>query len=150
MAILRNTPYPGMNFLVDLGGGDAHGPEAGLAEVILPEARVHVLEYRNGNERQPEVRKLQTTTRYGNLILRRGAIGSLSWYEWWQAVRQGDQSAVRTIAVHLLAEDQDGPVLTWKFVNARPVSHRFSPLNALGAEPFMETLEIAFERLEMQ
>jgi hypothetical protein len=36
MAVLRDRPYPGMNFLVDLGTGSSEGPEAGLAEVIFP------------------------------------------------------------------------------------------------------------------
>ena len=150
MAILRDKPYPGINFIVDLGTGEVDSPDAGLSEVVFPEARLQVLEYRNGNDRETEVRKLQTITKYGNLILRRGAIGSLSWYMWWNAVRQGDQTAVRTITVGLMNEDRTERVLTWKFLRARPVNHHFSPLNALGTEPFVESLEIAFERLEME
>jgi len=150
MAILRDKPYPGINFIVDLGIGDVDTTEAGLSEVVFPEARLQVLEYRNGNDPATEVRKLQTITKYGNLILRRGAIGSLSWYEWWNAVRNGDQNAVRTIRVILLNEDRTEQVLTWRFQRARPVNHQFSPLNALGTEALLETLEVAFERLEME
>jgi phage tail-like protein len=150
MAILREKPYPGINFIVDLGTGDVETVEAGLLEVIFPEARLEVLEYRNGNDRTTEPRKLQTITKYGNLILRRGAIGSLSWYGWWNAVRNGDQSAVRNITVVLLNEDRTEQVLTWKFFRARPVNHQFSPLCALGTEALLETLELAFERLEME
>ena len=150
MAVLRDRPYPGMNFLVDVGTGSSEGPEGGLAEVVFPEARIQVLEYRNGNERENAVRKLQTTTKYGNLVLRRGVIGSLNWYEWWNTVRNGDQTAVRTVNINLLNEDQTAVVLTWKFLRARPVNYQFSPLNALGSEPFVEILELAFERLEME
>ena len=150
MAVLRDKPYPGMNFLVDLGTGVTDSQESGLAEVIFPEARLHLLEYRNGNEKENNPRKLQTVTRYGNLVLRRGVIGSLSWYDWWNQVRNGDQSAVRTITVQLQNEDHTAVVLAWKFLRARPVNHQFSALNALGSEPFMETLEVAFERLEME
>src|SRR5262245_51297955 len=127
MAVLREKPYPGINFIVDLGTGVTDGPEAGLSDVVFPEARLVVQEYRNGNERTNDVRKLQTTTHYGNLILHRGAIGSLIWYQWWDAARNGDQS-VRTITVGLLNEDRSAQVLTWRFSRARPVSHQFSSL----------------------
>ena len=33
MAVLRERPYPGFNFLVDLGGGTTDGPEAGFQEM---------------------------------------------------------------------------------------------------------------------
>ena len=149
MAILRNKPYPGINFVVDLGTGEVDSPEAGLSDVCFPDARIHVLEYRNGNDRELEARKIDTITRYGNLIVRRGAIGSLNWYQWWNEERNGGQTA-RTIRVSLLSEDLTQTVLTWKFLRARPVSLRYSPLNALGTEPLVESLEIAFERLEME
>ena len=54
MAILRDRPYPSMNFTVDLGTGVVEGPEAGLVEVIFPEARIQVNEYRNGSDKVTE------------------------------------------------------------------------------------------------
>lgn len=150
MAVQRDKPYPGINFTVDLGSGEVDSPDAGLSEVVFPEALVQVVEYRNGNDRENNIRKLQTTTKYGNLILRRSVIGSLGWYFWWNAARNGDQVAVRTIVVNLLNEDRRERVITWKFLRARPVNHQFSPLNAMGAAPLIESLEIAFERLEME
>jgi phage tail-like protein len=150
MALLREKPYPGINFLVDLGTGSSDGPEAGLAEIVFPEARIQVIEYRNGNEKENDARKIQTITKHGNLILKRGVIGSLNWYQWWNTVRNGDVADVRTIRIDLLNEDHTATVLTWLFLRARPVNHQFSPLNALGSESFIEILEVAFERLEMR
>ena len=46
MAAPRDKPYPGLNYLVDLGSGQTDGPRAGLAEVIFPEARPYIREYR--------------------------------------------------------------------------------------------------------
>ena len=135
---------------MDLGTGDVDSLDAGLSEVVFPEARLQVVKYRNGNDRETGLRKTQTITRYENLILRRGAIGSLSWYSWWDAARNGEQPAERTITVTLLDEARAEQVLRWKFLRARPVSHHFSPLNAMGTEPLVETLEVAFERLEME
>jgi phage tail-like protein len=149
MAILREKPYPGINFLVDLGIGNTEGPEAGLTEVVFPETRIQITEYRNGNEKEIAPRKLQVITRYGNVVLKRGVIGSLNWYQWWNDVRNGD-TATRTVVISLLNEDQTSTVLTWKFLRARPVNYQFSPLNALGVGLFIESLEVAFERLEME
>jgi phage tail-like protein len=150
MAVLREKPYSGMNFTVDLGSGQREGAEAGLAEIILPAAQTNAVEYRNGNERENNPRVLQTITRYGNLILRRGVIGSLSWYEWWNAMRNGDQNAERNIVISLLNEDRSNVVLSWKFYRARPLSYSFSPLNALVSQPLYETLEIAVERFDVE
>ena len=150
MAVLREKPYPGINFIVDLGTGDVESIEAGLSDVVFPEARLQIIDYRNGNERSTDVRKIQTTTHYGPLILRRGAIGSLNWYTWWNAARNGDQTVARTITIHLLNEDRTEHVLTWRFQRARPVNHQFSALSALATMQLVETLEIAFERMEME
>ena len=150
MAVLRDKPYPAVNFVVDLGAGQTEGPEAGLAEVIFPEARLVIREYRNGNEKTGEPRKSQTLTHYGNLLLRRGTLGSLNWYQWWNEARNGGQAVARTVLVRLLSDDHSTIVLSWKFLRARPVNHQFAPLNALANEALMETLEIAFERLEME
>ena len=151
MAVLRDNPYASTNFLVDLGDGDDGSVDAGLLEVVFPEARLAVQNYRTGNERTAEPRKIQTLTQYGNLILRRGGIGSLSWYNWWNQARNGEvKNCIRTVSVKLLSEDRAGVVLTWKFIRARPVCHQFSSLHALGAGSQLESLELAFERLEME
>jgi phage tail-like protein len=151
MAVFRDNPYASNNFLVDLGTGDEGSVEAGLLEVVFPEARLSVQNYRAGNDKTTEPRKLLAQTEYGNLILRRAGIGSLSWYTWWNAARNGDvKNVVRNVAVRLLSEDRAGAVLTWKFIHARPVCHQFSSLHALGAGSQLETLELAFERLEME
>jgi phage tail-like protein len=149
MAILRDRPYPGFNFLVDIGDG-AEGPQAGLCEVVLPEAEIRTFEYRSGNDKENSPQIITTTTEYAHLVLKRGVIGSLNWYQWWNQVRNGDQGALRNVIVQLLSEDHTAVVLTWKFLHARPVVHRFSPLLAVENEGFYETLELAFERMEME
>jgi phage tail-like protein len=149
MAILRERPYPGINFTIDLGLGIANQPHDGVSEVIFPDARLHSLAFRNGNEPTKEVRHLVTTTRYGSLILRRNVIGALDWYDWWNAMRNGEQDVFRDITVSLLNESRSEVVLMWRFRHAWPVNFSFSPLDALGTEPLMESLEIAFERFEM-
>ena len=40
--------------------------------------------------------------------------------------------------------------MTWLFRNARPLSLAYSPLNALEGSVVVETLELAFDRMEMR
>lgn len=150
MAIFRDTPYGNCNFLVDLGMGDPHAVQAGFAEVLLPDASLDVIEYRNGNERESGARKIPGRARYSNAVLKRGVIGSLDLYQWLDQVRNGDVGARRTVAIHLLNEDRSATVLTWKLLRAFPVSYTFSNLDARGEAPLLEMLELAYERLEME
>lgn len=150
MAIMRNQPYPGTNFTVDIGTGETEGPESGLVEVVFPEARIQISEYRNGNDKINEPVKIHSLTHYGNLVLKRGALGSLTWYNWWNEARNGNVGIARTVVVHLLSEDRSAVVLTWKFLRAQPTNYQYSALNALVPATLIENLELAFERLELE
>lgn len=150
MAIFRDTPYGNSNFLVDLGAGDPQAVQAGFAEVLLPDAAVDLIEYRNGNERESGARKIPGRAKYSNVVLKRGVIGSLDLYQWLDQVRNGDVGARRTVAIHLLNEDRSATVLTWRLLRAFPARYAFSNLDARGEEPLLEILELAYERLEME
>jgi len=148
--VLRERPYPGFNFLVDLGIGHTDGPEAGFSEVVFPEFALDVIEYRNGNAKENGVIKLTGLERHGNVVLKRGVVGSLNLYQWWNQVRNGDQNALRTVVIHLQNEDHSAVVLTWKLLRARPVKLLYAGLRAVGQELAVEHLELAFERIEME
>ena len=150
MAIMRERPYGNFNFLVDLGTGDTSSVQAGFSEVVLPEAFVEVVEYRSGNMKENGFVKLTGVEHYSNLVLKRGVIGSLDLYNWYNEVRNGDQSALRNVTVQLQSEDHTNVVLTWKFQRARPVKYQFAPLDAEGKHILVEYLELAFERMEME
>jgi phage tail-like protein len=150
MAIARERPYVKGNFLVDLGTGDTESARAGFTHVILPEAAIEVIEYRNGNEKTNEPRKLIGQVGYTNLVLRRGLIGELDLYEWWNQARHGDQNARRTVIVSLLSEDRSEVVWRWRFTNAFPAKYSSSDLCADANDVVMETLEISFERLDVE
>ena len=150
MAILRERPYTNFNFLVDIGDGPTEGVQAGFQEVHLPELWLDVIEYRNGNEKENAVRKLTGLEHCGNLVLRRGVIGSLNLYAWYNQVRNGDQHALRTVTVHLQNEDRSAVVLSWKMLRARPVKISFGDLNAQGTDVAIEELVLACERVELE
>jgi len=150
MATTRERPYSNFNFLVDLGTGNTEGPEAGFEEVILPEVWLDVIEYRNGNEKENSVRKLTGVDHCGNVVLKRGVIGLLNLYQWYNQIRNGDQNALRTVTIQLRNEDRTAVVQTWVLLRARAVRLRWGPLHAKGKDIAVEYLELACERLEME
>jgi phage tail-like protein len=150
MAVLRERPYSNFNFLVDIGTGTTDGPEAGFEEVILPEVWLDVIEYRNGNEKENSVRKLTGLDHCGNTLLKRGVIGSLNLYQWYNEIRNGNQQAFRTVTIQLQNEDHTSIVQTWKLLRARLVRLKWGALNAKGKEVLVEYVELACERLEME
>ena len=150
MAVFRERPYSNYNFLVDIGTGDPGGIEAGFSEVILPASTIEVIQYRSGNEKESGVRKIPGRVHYDNVILKRGVIGSLDLYGWWNETRNGNLNTLRTVTVKLQNEEHSEIVLTWKFLRAWPTRYEFSQLNGQGKDTLIETLELAFERMEME
>ncbi len=82
--------------------------------------------------------------------MKRGVIGSLNLYSWLNQIRNGDQSAYRTVLIHMQNEDHTATVQTWKLLRARIIKHTSGPMNAKGTDVAMEELVIAYERLEME
>jgi hypothetical protein len=141
MALTRDRPYGNSNFLVTVGTGNSRTLSAGFAEVIFPPFTVPGQDAACGEPGMGEP---------GNrLILRRGLIGTLDLYAWWHKARLGKAPQRRSVKVELLAEDQATVVVTWRFRNVRPVCLSYSPLRALEGGIVMETLELAFERMDM-
>lgn len=150
MAVFREQPYGRGNYLVDLGTGDPQSVPAGFFEVVLPDGRIEAIEYRNGNERTCEPRKLPGCVSYENLVLRRGFTGSLELYQWWNDVRNGSTTAQRDITVQLLSEDRQTVAVVWRFSRAWPVRYGFEPLGTDPCGPAVEVIELAFERMELE
>jgi phage tail-like protein len=150
MAVQRDLPYAQFNFLVDLGTGETEGPRAGFQECSEIGMAVDVIEYRNGNDRENNVRKLTGLARTSDVTLRRGIIGSLDLYDWLNQIRNGDQGAVRTVLIHLQNEDHTAVVQTWRLLRARIVKHVSGPFNAKGTDVAMEELTLAYDRLELE
>jgi phage tail-like protein len=150
MAVLRDRPYVQFNFLVDLGTGKTEGPEAGFQEVSGIGMEVTVSEYRNGNEKENSVRKITGLNKASDVTLKRGVIGSLNLYQWLNEIRNGDQSALRTVTIQLQNEDHTSVVQTWKLIRARIIKSTSGPFNAKGTDVAMEEMVLAYERLEME
>jgi len=150
MAVLRERPYAQFNFLVDLGNGNTEGVQAGFQECSPIGMSVDVIEYRNGNDKENSVHKLTGLARYPDVTLKRGVIGSLDLYDWLNDIRNGNESAYRTVTVQLQNEEHSAVVQVWKLMRARIIKHVSGPFNAKGTDVAMEELTLAYERLEME
>ena len=149
MAVPRDHPYGQFNFLVDLGTGDTKGPDAGFQECSSIGMEVAVAEYRNGNDKENNPRKITGLTKVADVTLKRGIIGTTTLFEWLRSIRDGDQST-RTVTIQLMNEDHSGAVLTWRLLRARIIKHTSGPFNAKGGDVAMEELTLAYERLELE
>jgi phage tail-like protein len=146
----RPVPYVQFNFLVDLGTGNTAGPQAGFQECSNIGMEVTVAEYRRGNATENSVQKVTGLNNATDVTLKRGVIGMLDLYQWLDQIRNGDQTAYRTVLIHLQSEDHNAtPVLTWKLLRARATKTVWGPLNAKGTDVAMEEMTLAYERLEM-
>jgi len=137
------------NFLVDLGEG-TEGFQAGFQEMSNVGMEVSVSEYRNGNDRENSVRKITGLNKSTDVTMKRGVIGSLNLYQWLHQIRNGDQTAFRTVTISLQNEDHTQVVQTWRLLRARIIKHISGPFNAKGTDVAMEELTLAYERLEME
>jgi phage tail-like protein len=150
MAVLRDRPYPGFNFLVDFGTGDPQSVQAGFQEVSGLAIEIATIEYRNGNSRENAPVKLPGLAKFGDVTLRRGIIGSLDLYQWLLAQVNGQPNAARTVVIHLLNEDRSEVAQTWRLQRARIVKHVSGPLHARGNDVAIEEIVIAAERIELE
>ena len=86
----------------------------------------------------------------GNAVLKRGVIGSLNLYQWYNDIRNGNQNALRNVMIHLQSEDHSAIVQTWKLLRARVIGLKWGPLHARGKDVAVEYVVLACERLEME
>jgi phage tail-like protein len=143
MQTLRDRPLGSSNFLVEIGGASGRAAGAGFAEVIFPSFTIDTGTGSDG------AALAGATAPSRHLVLRRGATGALDLYDWWDQARHGKAPRRRVVKVRLLADDQATVVMTWRFNNVRPLSLAYSPLQAMGGTILMETIELAFDAVEM-
>ena len=145
MAVQRDNPYANYNFIVDIGQGD----NIGFSEVDLPEGEDRGDRVPRGERRRlSTARKLPGRVKYANVTLKRGLAGRMDLFDWWKSVRDG-QVGRRDVAITLL-DEQRQPVQRWLLRNAWPTKLEYGPLNALGNDVVIETLELAHEGFETE
>ena len=140
----RRDPYLNFNFLVQIDGDTV----AGFREADLPEARIEVAVYREGNERSNTVRRLPGRVEYGPLVLRRGFAGDRTLFQWWRDVADGNLDRRNVV---IILRDQSGrDVARWAFRDALPTKYSGPSFRAQGNEVAIESIELAIESMELE
>jgi len=140
----RRDPYLNFNFLVQIDGDTV----AGFREADLPDARIEVAAYREGNERPNTVRRLPGRVEYGPLVLRRGFAGDRTLFQWWRDVADGNLDRRNVV---IILRDQSGrDVARWAFRDALPTKYSGPSFRAQGNEVAIESIELAVESMELE
>lgn len=142
---------------------DQHGPlrnnrfqleidgvaRAGFSTANLPANSNEVIEYREGNDKHPTVRKLTSLNEYGNLTLEGGtARDAMALYEWRKLVEQGKLEEARTTIAVVLHDEEGQSQARWEFRNAWPREYDAPDLDGTANEVAIESLEIVCEGME--
>jgi phage tail-like protein len=147
MAIERQNknPYSAFNFVVEIGGQQI----AAFQEVSGLDSENTPIEYREGADAMNTVRKLPGMEKYPNLTLKRGITGSTALWDWRKEVRDGGALFPPTRDVSILLQDEKHEtVYKWKLTRAWCCKLTGPQLNAKGNEIAIETMELAYDRID--
>lgn len=146
--VFRNDPYPAYNFEVIVAGisDDGTSVKGSFSEVSGLEAEIVPIEYRTGSEPN-RVRKFPGLSKFSNIVLKRGIIGDLTFWNWLVNAMQGNIQRT-TVSIILLDENRN-PVMRWNFVRAWPCKWTGPHLNAKNNEIAIEMVEICHEGMSV-
>lgn len=135
--------YRAFQFLVEIDGI----VNARFQEVGGIDATVDVTEYREGGDLLG-TRKFPGQTKHSNLSLKRGFTDDNSLYSWFALVMTGSTENIRR-NISVVQIDMAGQeVFRWNLYQAFPIKYTVPAFNAKGNDLSIETLEVAYERIE--
>ncbi len=146
--VFREDPYGSYNFEVVINGisGDGKAVKGSFSEVSGLEADLAPIEYRNGSE-DITVRKVPGLKKFTNIVLKRGLIGDLTFWNW--ILRGLNGQVQRAEGSIVLLDENKNEVTRWNFRRGWACKWTGPGLNAKNNEIAMETLEICHEGLEI-
>lgn len=140
----QNDPFRSFNFRLEIDGL----PEGAFSEVSGLTAEGDAVDYREGNDKQQNVRKLTGLRKYTNITLKRGYTQDRLLWDWFKNIAEGVPDR-RDVAIVLLNEQREG-VLRWELYRAWINKIEGPSFKASGNEVAMESVEICHEGLKME
>lgn len=135
--------FRSFQFLVEIDGISP----ARFQEVGGVDSTTDVIEYREGGDILGS-RKLPGQTKHSNLTLKRGYTDDQQIWKWYEDVMTGRTEKIRK-NISVVQIDMAGKeVMRWNLFQAFPVKYTAPSFNAKGNELSIETLEVAYERIE--
>jgi phage tail-like protein len=145
----RTAPLPAYNYLVDIGGRPADQPLGGFSDVSGLETDIHISEYRDGNEKEPHVRKIPGSHKVGDVTLKRGVVDSSDLWAWIMNARTNGVDAQRDVTITLL-DEAGKPIQKWKLRGVVPMKYTGPTLAGKGGgDVAMEELVLSAEAYEI-
>lgn len=145
MPTMRDRPYTGFNFIVEIGGE----PAGGFQEVSGLSIDVDVIEYRSGSDKVNSLRRMPGLHRVNEITLKRGVMGTTHLFKWIQDVSDGVWQP-SALAIRLLPEDHSDPAMVWILRNCWPARYACGPLDARKSAILMEELVLTAEGLTIE
>src|SRR6266852_3923705 len=137
----RKDPYRAFNFQLQIDGV----PLGAFSEVSGLTADGDSVDYREGTDLQPNVRKLACLRKFPNIVCKRGKTHDNSLWSWYNNIVNG-QADRRNVTIVLMNEARQ-PVLRWHAENAWVNKIEGPALKASGNEVAMESVELVHEGL---
>jgi phage tail-like protein len=140
----RRDPFRSFNFQLEIDGI----PRGAFSECSGLTADGDAVDYREGTDMQPNMRKLPGLRKYPNVTLKRGVTQDTSLWSWYQNIANG-VSDRRNVTIILLNEERQ-PVLSFNLYDAFLNKYDASPLNAGRSEVAIESVELVHEGLTIE
>ena len=118
-------------------------------EVTGLESETQVIEYRHGNSPVFAPIKMPGLGKVGNVVLRKGIFAKDAQFWDWYSKIEMNSIAPRTVVINLL-DEAGAPTMVWTLHKAWPTKITGTDLKSQGNEVAVETLELAFETLEVK
>jgi phage tail-like protein len=140
----RLDPFRGFNFVLTID----NIPRGAFSEVSGLTAEGDAVDYREGSDLQPNVRKLVGLRKYSNITLKRGYTQDKTLWQWFTNIANGlpDRRNV-TIVLH---NERREPVMRWHAESAWINKIEGPSLKASGNEIAMESVELVHEGLTLE
>ncbi len=135
--------YRAFQFDVEIQGiSKAH-----FQEVSGIDATTDVVEYREGGDFLGTL-KLPGQTKHSNLTLKRGYTDDDTLWKWYEDVMTGRTENIRKHVSVLQCDMAGQEKFRWNLYDAFPVKYTAPSFNAKGNDLSIETLELAYKRIE--
>ena len=140
----RRDPYRAFNFQLEIEGI----PLGAFSECSGLTAEGDAVDYRDGTDLQPNVRKLVGLRKYSNIMLKRGYTQDKSLWQWYTNIHNGLPDR-RNVTIILMNEEH-APVLRWHAENAWINKIEAPSFKASGNEVAIESVELVHEGLTIE